>query len=70
MLDFFSQREWWSSSKAEGGLGKVKNLRMISESKGTVSRLYGVFKEDEHVAFRYLLRKIFIHSCEKVFKSY
>ena len=46
-----SQREWWSAPRSEAGLGELE-VRMVSDTTGAVATKYGVFKQNECVAFR------------------
>ena len=54
---FFSQRAWWSADKSEAGLSKMK-IRLASDTMGHVSELYGVFKLNDKVAFRLVIKII------------
>ena len=48
-----SQRKWWSAPRHEAGLQRMDNLRFCSDHHGVVSEAYGVYKENENLAFRY-----------------
>lgn len=45
-------RGWWDAPKSDAGLGKIKDVRMLSDTKGDVCRAYGVYKHLDNVAFR------------------
>jgi len=40
-----------NTARDKGGLGDI-TIPLLSDPTGSVSRAYGVLKEDEHVAFR------------------
>ena len=56
----YSQREWWSAPRGEAGLGELE-VRMVSDTTGAVATKYGVFKQNECVAFR--LGTIYYPAC-------
>lgn len=47
----FSHLAWIERSRNEGGLGKM-NIPVIEDTNHSISRAYGVLKEDEGVAYR------------------
>jgi alkyl hydroperoxide reductase subunit AhpC len=47
----FSHLAWVLTPRKQGGLGDMK-IPLLSDNTGEMSRAYGVYKEDEGIAFR------------------
>ncbi|KAM8930106.1 peroxiredoxin-1 [Pelodytes ibericus] len=47
----FSHLAWTNTSRKDGGLGAMK-IPLVSDTKHSISKDYGVFKEDEGISFR------------------
>ena len=46
-----SHKEYQAVSCEEGGVGGM-NVPLVSDQEGKVSRMYGMYKEGEHIAYR------------------
>jgi len=47
----FSHLAWVNTPRKQGGLGNM-NIPLLADKTGEISKQYGVYKEDEGVAFR------------------
>ncbi|XP_054714944.1 peroxiredoxin 1-like isoform X2 [Uloborus diversus] len=47
----FSHLAWINTPRKDGGIGKM-NIPMLADKNGSISKAYGVYKEDQGIAFR------------------
>ncbi|KAG1702065.1 Peroxiredoxin-2 [Nymphon striatum] len=47
----FTHLAWVNTPRSDGGLGKM-NIPLLADKNGSISKAYGIYKEDEGIAFR------------------
>ena len=49
------QKEWMNSSHEDGGLGGNKDIPLMSDRQGDLSKMFGIYDEDRGVCLRSIL---------------